>query len=125
MLFEVATLPADPLAGTRYRAVRRLGGGGFSDVYEARGPGHSLFAVKVLPAAHRDSQEMASRFLQEGRLLASLRHPNLVPLRELGMTRDGPKTSAASTTRRIHSSRATKLAFPGESSEKSRGSHTS
>jgi len=89
MLFEVAMLTTDPLVGTRYRALRRLGGGGFSDVYEACGPGQTLYAVKVLPAAHRDSQEMASRFLQEGRLLASLKHPNLVPLRELGMTRDG------------------------------------
>jgi eukaryotic-like serine/threonine-protein kinase len=89
MFADLASLPTDPLVGTRYRAICRIGGGCFSDVFEARGPGGERVAIKVLHASHRDSQELASRFLQEGRLLAQLRHPNLVPLREIGMTRDG------------------------------------
>jgi serine/threonine-protein kinase len=89
MLIDVAALPSDPLAGTRYRAHHRIGGGHASDVYEATGPGGEALAIKVLRAAFRDSQEAAFRLLQEGRILASLRHPNLVALRDAGMTRDG------------------------------------
>ncbi|MDI1481843.1 serine/threonine-protein kinase [Polyangium sp. y55x31] len=89
MLIDVAALPTDPLVGTRYRVVRLIGGGSSADVYEAAGPSGELFAIKVLRHELRDSQEAAARLLQEGRLLASLRHPNLVPLREMGMTRDG------------------------------------
>lgn len=89
MLIDVAALPEGPLAGTRYRVGSMIGGGYASDVYEATGPGGEALAIKVLRAVFRDSQEAASRILQEGRVLASLRHPNLVPLREMGMTRDG------------------------------------
>jgi len=89
MLIDVASLPTDPLVGTRYRAIRKLGGGAYAEVYEAAGPGDEPCAIKVLHAHFRDSQDAAARLLQEGRLLASLRHPNLVPLREIGMTRDG------------------------------------
>lgn len=89
MLIDVAALPTDPLVGTRYRVVRLIGGGSSADVFEAAGPSGELFAIKVLRHELRDSQEAAARLLQEGRLLASLRHPNLVPLREMGMTRDG------------------------------------
>ncbi|MDI1449285.1 serine/threonine-protein kinase [Polyangium sp. 6x1] len=89
MLIDVAALPTDPLVGTRYRAVRLIGGGSSADVYEASGPSGELYAIKVLRLDMRDSQEAAARLLQEGRLLASIHHPNLVPLREMGMTRDG------------------------------------
>ncbi|MRG94078.1 serine/threonine-protein kinase [Polyangium spumosum] len=89
MLIDAAALPTDPLVGTRYRVVRLIGGGSSADVYEAKGPSGELCAIKVLRHEMRDSQEAAARLLQEGRLLASLRHPNLVPLREIGMTRDG------------------------------------
>jgi len=89
MFIDVASLPTDPLVGTRYRTAFRIGGGSFSDVYEARSPNGERVAVKILHIHHRDSQEYAARFLQEGRVLASLSHPNLVPLREIGVTRDG------------------------------------
>ncbi|MDC0740094.1 serine/threonine-protein kinase [Polyangium mundeleinium] len=89
MLIDVAALSTDPLVGTRYRVVRLIGGGLSADVYEATGPSGELHAIKVLRHEMRDSQDAAARLLQEGRLLASLRHPNLVPLREMGMTRDG------------------------------------
>ncbi len=89
MFIDVADLPADPLAGTRYRFVGVIGRGGSSDVYEATGPKGDRFAIKVLRAAYRDAQQYATRLLQEGRLLASINHANLVPVREMGMTRDG------------------------------------
>ncbi len=89
MFIDVADLPTDPLVGTRYRFVGVIGRGGSSDVYEATGPTGDRFAIKVLRAAYRDAQQYATRLLQEGRLLASINHANLVPVREMGMTRDG------------------------------------
>ena len=89
MFMDIADLPADPLAGTRYRFAGVIGRGGSSDVYEATGPTGDRFAIKVLRAAYRDAQQYATRLLQEGRLLASINHTNIVPVREMGMTRDG------------------------------------
>lgn len=89
MFIDVTDLPPDPLAGTRYRFVRVLGCGGSSDVFEATGPSGERFAIKVLRETFRDIQQYATRFLQEGRLLAAIDHPHIVPLREIGMTRDG------------------------------------
>lgn len=89
MLIDVATLPSDPLAGTKYRVVHFLGHGTSSEVYEAKSPGGDVYAIKVLKSTCRDMQEYATRLLQEGRVLASIDHENLVPVREIGMTRDG------------------------------------
>jgi len=89
MFIDVTELPPDPLAGTRYRFVRVLGCGGSSDVLEATGPSGERFAIKVLRETFRDIQQYATRFLQEGRILAAIDHPHIVPLREIGMTRDG------------------------------------
>ena len=61
MFIDVATLPADPLVGTRYRVVRLIGGGSSADVYEATGPGGELCANQVLRHDMRDSQEAAAR----------------------------------------------------------------
>lgn len=89
MMLHVSDLPPDPLAGTRYRFVRCLGSGGSADVYEATGPTGERVAIKVLRAGLREPQEFANRLLQEGRLLASMEHPHLLPVREIGLTRDG------------------------------------
>jgi len=89
MIIDVTTFPPDPLAGTRYRFVRPIGRGTSSDVYEAKGPTGELYAIKVLRSTCRDLQDYATRLLQEGRVLASIDHENLVPVREIGMTHDG------------------------------------
>jgi serine/threonine-protein kinase len=86
---DMAARGRDPLAGTHYRAVKPIGQSECSEVYEALGPGGEPMAIKLLPATHKDSQEAAFRLLQEGRVLAALHHENLVPLREIGVTRDG------------------------------------
>ena len=61
-----------------YRVVRRLGSGGMGTVYEAdHVESGRRVALKVL--AHRlDSPESKQRFLREGRLAASVNHPNSV-----------------------------------------------
>lgn len=89
MFIDVADLPPDPLAGTRYRFVGLIGRGGCSDVYEAVGPKGDRFAIKVLREAYRDVQQYATRLLQEGRILAAIDHAHLIPMRDIGMTRDG------------------------------------
>ena len=78
-----------PLAGTRYRTVRRIGGGAASDVFEAVGPLGEVRAVKLLRAEHADSNDVTWRLTQEGRALARLDHPNLVKVIDAGVTAAG------------------------------------
>jgi eukaryotic-like serine/threonine-protein kinase len=61
-----------------YRIIRRLGRGGMGAVYEAEDlESHRRVALKIL--AHSfDSPDARKRFLREGRLAASINHPNSV-----------------------------------------------
>ncbi|MCC6876393.1 MAG: protein kinase [Sandaracinaceae bacterium] len=81
--------PADPAIGTtiagRYRLEALLGKGGMGVVYRAAhvATGRKV-AVKLLA---RDADEAASqRFLREARIAASLSHPNLVQVIDVGRT---------------------------------------
>lgn len=65
----------------RFEIVRRLGGGAFGEVYEARDRKHGqTVALKVLKSADAES---LYRFKHEFRSVADLSHPNLVKLYEL------------------------------------------
>lgn len=67
-----------------YRVERRLGGGGFASVYLATHRVlHSTCALKVLAPELVALDEVRDRFLGEGRILAQLRHPNLVRVTDL------------------------------------------
>jgi len=56
-----------------------LGTGGFATVYEARHAAlGSRHALKILAPHLSGNREIRARFLAEGRILARLRHPNLV-----------------------------------------------
>jgi eukaryotic-like serine/threonine-protein kinase len=79
----------DPLPGTGYRALRRLGGGSSSEVYEAVGYDRVRRAVKVLRSVFVDTPEAVFRLEQEGRSLAALDHPSLVPVLDVGTTATG------------------------------------
>lgn len=91
-----AVAPAPELLGRvvagKYRIERVIGHGTTSVVYEAR---HlelgSRVALKVLAAAvHGVADEaMHDRFEFEAQVLASLRHPNVITIFELGATHDG------------------------------------
>lgn len=87
LLAKVAATPRRPApprlgGGTeRYELRRRLGRGGFGDVYEARDRQHgTLVALKHLK---RTEPGWLYRFKREFRMVADLSHPNIVRLYEL------------------------------------------
>ena len=74
----------------RYTIERELGSGGMGRVYVARDLklGREV-AIKVLSAGRRD-QESLRRFEQEARAAASLEHPNIIAVHDVGETAQGP-----------------------------------
>src|SRR6266550_1632813 len=79
--------PIGPLRAAlkgRYEIQREVGQGAFATVYRARDIRHDrTVALKVLNA-DPDSETEQIRFIREIRLLASLQHPNILPLHDSG-----------------------------------------
>ncbi|MBI3725184.1 protein kinase, partial [bacterium] len=80
-------------AGTeidRYRLLSSLGEGGFAWVYKAE---HTFLkrtaALKVLKPFSGGDEDVSERFLEEGRAVAALKHPNLIEVYDCGRTPDG------------------------------------
>ena len=84
----------DPLPGRRlgdYRVLELIAEGGMSRVYRgerADGSFERQVAVKIAAAAGLDSQ-YRQRFLLEQHLLATLNHPNIAQLYDVGLTEEG------------------------------------
>ena len=74
----------------RYRIVGRLGKGGFGEVFLAHDDDlNRPVAIKV-PRPERISRpEDIEAYLNEARILASLDHPHIVPVYDVGRTDDG------------------------------------
>jgi len=72
-----------------YRIEALLGAGGMGEVFRARDLrlGRDV-ALKVLPRAFSQDAERVARFEREARILASLNHPNLLVIYDVG--EDGP-----------------------------------
>jgi WD40 repeat protein len=71
----------------RYRVRGRLGAGGMGTVYEAEDPDLGrLVAVKVprLDPAQRPEVAMVRRFLKEARAAATVHHPHVCPIHDVG-----------------------------------------
>lgn len=69
----------------RYHIVGRIGGGGMGDVFKAYDDNTERFvAIKVLSANIEKSPEATARFTREAKVLAGLRHPNIVSLFSFG-----------------------------------------
>jgi serine/threonine protein kinase len=82
--------PGQRLGGTPYVVRGLVGQGGMGEVYEVEhGELGRRAALKVLHRNHLDRPDLAARLREEARLLARLRHPNLVEVFDLGMTADG------------------------------------
>jgi serine/threonine protein kinase len=72
-------LPGEQLGS--YRVEGKLGVGGMGEVYRARDTRlEREVAIKVLPASVAQDPERRARFEREGRVLASLNHPNIAQI---------------------------------------------
>ena len=113
----------DETCGGRYRLARLLGEGGFGRVFLAFDSElRRQVAVKVPTAKRFRIPEHADLYLAEARLVASLDHPNIVPVYDMGRTVDGSiyvvskfiegcsLTGRMKTDRPSHSEAATLLA---------------
>ncbi|MFN8574490.1 MAG: serine/threonine-protein kinase [Gemmatimonadaceae bacterium] len=75
----------------RYHVIRELGRGGMGVVYLAeRADGHHRrrVAIKVV-RLDDEGRDIRRRFLAEGRILASMSHPNIAQLLDAGVMEDG------------------------------------
>jgi hypothetical protein len=69
----------------RYRIIRKLGQGGMGAVYLAHDTQlDRQVALKVPNFAASERGEMVERFLREARAMATIRHPNLCPVYDVG-----------------------------------------
>jgi TolB-like protein/predicted Ser/Thr protein kinase len=68
-----------------YEVVALLGAGGMGEVYKARDTRlDRTVAIKVLPAAAADDADRLRRFEHEARAIASLNHPHICQLYDIG-----------------------------------------
>jgi serine/threonine protein kinase len=71
--------------GNRYELIEKIGGGGMALVYKARCRLLNRFvAVKILREEFTGDEEFVKRFEIEAQSAASLSHPNIVPIYDVG-----------------------------------------
>jgi len=69
----------------RYQVLESAGTGGFATVYRAQDPQlNRVIALKVLHPHMAVNPQYLQRFLREARLAASINHPNVVTIHEVG-----------------------------------------
>src|SRR5262245_5049073 len=68
-----------------YEVLAKIGEGGMGEVYRARDPrlGRNV-AIKILPAAFSTDSDRLWRFEREARAVASLNHPNICTIHDIG-----------------------------------------
>lgn len=71
--------------GNRYELLQKIGGGGMAVVYKARCKLlNRLVAVKILKPEFTNDDNFLKRFLNEAQSAASLSHPNIVSIYDVG-----------------------------------------
>jgi len=65
----------------KYRIVKRLGTGGFADVYKARDTVEGVYVALKVPQRELLTSAALDDFRKEIRLTASLEHPNILPIK--------------------------------------------
>lgn len=74
----------------KYRFIRSIGRGGMKMVLQMKDLDTTRdVAMAVLPEATTRPREDLTRFIQEARITASLEHPNIVPVHEIGVDSTG------------------------------------
>jgi tRNA A-37 threonylcarbamoyl transferase component Bud32 len=67
----------------KYRLVEPLGRGGMAEVYKAYQPGLDRYvAIKLMHAFLSEDKDFLARFQREAKLVASMRHPNIVQVHD-------------------------------------------
>jgi serine/threonine protein kinase len=80
-----AQIPSGTVISDKYRIVREIGRGGMGVVHKAEDIKlQRTVALKFLPPHLADSDELKERFLIEARAAASLSHPNICVIHEVG-----------------------------------------
>ena len=75
----------DTILGNRYQIIRKIGDGGMAFVYEAKDKLlNRTVAVKVLRPEFVDDEEFLKKFKREAEAVASLSHPNIVNVYDVG-----------------------------------------
>src|SRR5687767_4526619 len=75
----------------RYKIISELGRGGMATVYRAHDPSSNReVAIKVLPPEMLHNLVTRARFKRELKLIASLEHPAIVPVYDVGEDNDQP-----------------------------------
>jgi Tol biopolymer transport system component len=74
-----------------YEIVSPLGAGGMGEVYRARDTrlGREV-AIKILPQGFAQSPDRLRRFEQEARVVATLNHPNILAIHDIGVEGGAP-----------------------------------
>lgn len=73
------------LLGNRYEILEQLGGGGMSIVYKGRDTFlNRLVTIKVLRPEFTCDEDFVKRFRREAQAIASLSHPNIVSIYDVG-----------------------------------------
>jgi len=68
----------------RFQLIEQLGIGGFGSVWKARDEELDRFVAVKIPRRAGLERSEAELFLREARAVAQLRHPNIVPIHEIG-----------------------------------------
>lgn len=72
----------------KYRLIRKLAAGGMAEIFLARQEGMEGFrkelVIKRIMPVHADNEELIEMFLDEARIAATLNHPNIVQIFDLG-----------------------------------------
>src|SRR5437667_3934177 len=83
-------MPELPQSVDRFQIVRILGKGGMGTVYLARDERlERPVAVKILHSEDLATEDRRARFMREARTAASVRHPNVATIYEVGETDEG------------------------------------
>jgi serine/threonine protein kinase len=85
-----ADVAALKLQQQNYEAVAPIGSGGMGAVIQVRDRNiERMVAMKVVLNQNQAPTEKLQRFLQEARIMGQLEHPNIVPIHELGIDKQG------------------------------------